>query len=107
MVGIISYKLNTPLKNIEIFQSKISKKISKRTAYQFIKERYDIGTLYRGSSIINSMLFFSLYFGVYHTLNSSYGDVPYRYLFNPLLASLAACLPINIINIVKNTYHGR
>jgi hypothetical protein len=50
------------------------------------------------------MLFFSLYFGVFSSLNSHYGEITSRYLINPLLASLSACLPINIINIVRNTY---
>jgi hypothetical protein len=74
-VGVASYMLNTPLKNIHEIQNNIKnrehRKIGKIAAFNFIRKVYGRERFYQGVgtvNFVNSVLFYSLYFGTYSSL---------------------------------------
>ena len=84
-------------------------KIGKIAAFNFIRRTYGFQNFYAnatGSQFTNALLFYTLFFGVSDHLSQFYSEVPYRYVINPLLASLAAGVPTFIISRFILTYES-
>jgi hypothetical protein len=71
-----------------------------------MKKTYGKHILYPGYSFLNqlnSVIFFTLYFGLYSTLNNNFDHVANLYIINPLSATLIATIPFFFIKKVGNS----
>ena len=80
------------------------KQIGRSDAKKHILALYGNKGFYKGEvllKLVNSIIFFTLYFGVYGTLNHKTTSSLNHYIINPLIASLVASIPSFIINRVN------
>jgi hypothetical protein len=57
-------------------------------------------------NLLNSVMFFTLYFGVYSTLNQYSEHVANFYVLNPLIATIVATIPYFLVNKVTNSINS-